>query len=78
MIIKVHLHTTLQRQTADGLVSRLEVELPIGSTITDLLDDLEIKMSPDALLLAVNGRVAQTDQTLVDQDVVNATGFKSA
>ena len=71
MIIKVHLHTTLQRQTADGLVSRLEVELPIGSTITDLLDDLEIKMSPDALLLAVNGRVAQIDQTLVDQDVVN-------
>ena len=71
MIIEVHLHTILQQQTADGLVNLLEVKLPSGSTISDLLTFLDIEMSADSLLMAVNGRVAKIDQILVDQDTVN-------
>jgi len=66
-----HLHTVLQRQTPEGLIRRLEVELPGGSRVADLMAALEITMPEDALLLAVNGRVAATDTVLQDGDQVN-------
>jgi len=69
--VTVHLHTTLQRQTPEGLIRRLEVELPGGSRVADLLADLEITLSMDALLLAVNARVAEPEQILQDGDQVN-------
>ena len=71
MKVTVHLHTTLQRQTPEGLIRRLEVELPGGSRVADLLADLEITLSMDALLLAVNARVAEPEQILQDGDQVN-------
>lgn len=69
--ITVHLHTILQRQTSEGLVSRLEVEIPTGSSVADLLNFLEIDLEPEHLLLAVNGRVADLHQTLHAGDQVN-------
>ena len=71
MKITVHLHTILQRQTPQGLVNQLEVSLPANSTLEGLLQYLEINMDPDALLLAVNGRVAELNQTLQEGDKVN-------
>ncbi|MCK4977161.1 MAG: MoaD/ThiS family protein [Anaerolineales bacterium] len=71
MKITVHLHTILQRQTPEGLVNRLEVSLPSNYTLEDLLQFLEIDLDPDALLLAVNGRVAELNQTLQEGDRVN-------
>lgn len=71
MIVTVHLHTILQRQTPDGIVDRLEVALPQGSTLADLLRQVGVEMNPDALLLAVNGRVADLDALLSQGDRIN-------
>ena len=50
---------------------RLEVNLPDGSRLVDLLGTLEITMPLDLLLLAVNGRVAEVEQVLKEGDQVN-------
>lgn len=71
MKVSVHLHTILQRQTPQGLIRRLEVELPGGSRVADLLKTLEIALPVEALMLAVNGRVAEPETTLQDGDEVN-------
>jgi molybdopterin converting factor small subunit len=71
VIITVHLHTILQRPTPEGLVDRLEVTLPPGSSLEALINHLEIELELDALLLAVNGRMADADQMLADGDRVN-------
>ena len=69
--VTVHLHTILQRQTVQGLVSRLEVELPTNSTLADLLQLLAIELSPEHLLLVINGRMANLNQPLQQNDQVN-------
>ena len=71
MKVTAHLHTILQRQTPEGLIRRLDVELPGGSCVADLLAVLEITMPLDALLLAVNGRVAAPETPLREGDQVN-------
>lgn len=71
MKVTVHLHTILQRQTPDGLQERLDVTLPPGSTVADLIQHLSIGLAPAALLVAVNGRVATLDHPLHDGDQVN-------
>lgn len=69
--LTVHLHTVLQRQTPDGLVNRLSVSLPAGSTLTDLIRFLEIDFPADSMLHVVNGRLAELDQILQDGDRVD-------
>jgi sulfur carrier protein ThiS len=69
--VTVFLHTILQRQTTDGMVGRLEVELPADSTLVDLLQHLSIELSPEHLLLVVNGHVADLEQPLQHNDQVN-------
>ena len=71
MIVTVHLHTILQRQTPEGLVDRLDVNLPSGVTLAGLLQQLEIELAPEFLLLVINGRVASLDDILQDGDEVN-------
>ena len=48
MVVTVQLHTILQRQTPQGPVSRLELALPDGSTVGDVLNNLNIDMDPEA------------------------------
>lgn len=69
--VTVHLHTILQRQTPDGLVSRLELEIPSGSSLADLLQYLAIDLEPEHLLLVINGRMAELNRTLHTGDQVN-------
>ncbi len=71
MRLDVHLHTILRRPSPDGPISRLEVSLPEGSTLGDLLQHLEIELPPESLLTAVNGRTAVLDQFLQNGDKVN-------
>lgn len=71
MNITVHLHTILQIETPHGTIGQLEVTLPQDSTLADLLDQLEIDMQPEALLLVVNGRMAELEQPLREGDQVN-------
>ena len=65
--VTVHLHTVLQRQSPDGPVRRLEVELPPAATVATLLHQLEIDY-PEPLLVVVNGRQAKQDHVLRDGD----------
>lgn len=71
MLIKVQLHTILQRQTPQGSISQVELELPEGSTLADVLAALEVKLPEEALLLVVNGRMADLDTRLQDGDYLN-------
>lgn len=71
MIVTVHLHTILQRQTPEGLVDRLDVNLPSGVTLAGLLQQLEIELAPEYLLLVINGRVADLDDIIREGDEVN-------
>jgi molybdopterin converting factor small subunit len=65
--VTVHLHTVLQR----GSKSQIQQELPAGATVGSLLDLFEIEMPLEALLLVVNGRHAEPEQTLQDGDEVH-------
>jgi sulfur carrier protein ThiS len=71
MKIEVQLHTTLRRQTPEGILDNLVVELPEGSLLADLLDHLDLGLDPDSILLVLNGRTAALDQELSNGDVVN-------
>jgi sulfur carrier protein ThiS len=71
VMIHVQLHTILQRESADGLVDRLDLEMPDGSSFQDLLAILDIKLAPDSLLLVVNGRMADIDQLFAPGDQVH-------
>jgi sulfur carrier protein ThiS len=71
MKITVHLHSILQRKTPQGLQRKLEVELPEGSTIRDLVETLDIEIDPEHLSLALNGRVTRLEQVLEDGDKVH-------
>jgi len=71
MIVSVQLHTILQQQTPEGLVRSIEVSLPADCTIADLIAHLGIKLTPDALMIAVNGRVADVHQRLSSGDHIN-------
>ncbi len=71
MVVVVHLHTILQRQGPQGLISRLVVELPAGSDLAAVLRLLDIQTDPEELLLVVNTRTANPDQVLNDGDEVH-------
>ena len=71
MNISVHLHTILQRQTSEGIVNRLDLNLSTDATLADLLAFLEVELAPEALLLVVNGRTAELTQELEDGDQVH-------
>jgi sulfur carrier protein ThiS len=71
LIITVHFHTILQRHTPQGAVRELDIEIPDGSSVGDLLRALEIELSPDALLLVVNGRLVEEQNILQPGDRVN-------
>lgn len=71
MLVTVHLHTILQKQTDQGLLDRLQIHLPEGTRLAELLVELDIELSPESLLLAVNGRIAEPGQVLEDGDQVN-------
>jgi sulfur carrier protein ThiS len=71
LTVTVHLHTTLQRPTPKGPLRRLEVTLPDGSTLADLLDHLALPRRDDSVLLVINGRQAEPEDVLRDTDEVH-------
>ena len=71
MKVSIHLHTILQTQTPNGMVRRVDLVLREGSTVADVLMILGVPMEADSLLIAVNGRVADIDHLLINNDEVN-------
>ncbi len=68
MNVTVRLHANLRRQTAQGMVDRLAVELPEQATAADLLAALQLDARPEAVVLLVNRRYAELAQTLHPTD----------
>lgn len=71
MVITVHLHTRLQRQTPTGPQQNLELSVPQGTILKDLLDQLHVPYEEDAVFLVVNGRQVDINQPLKDGDEVD-------
>jgi molybdopterin converting factor small subunit len=71
MKITVHLHTVLQRSTPEGLRSKLEMDVPDGTTIGDVYTALDLTLGVEHLLLMMNGKLAELDQPLADGDEVH-------
>lgn len=71
MRVTVHLHTTLQRQTPQGPLRRLELSLAEGATLAEVLRQLAIVPRGDAILLVVNGRQVEAAQPLADGDEIH-------
>lgn len=70
MIVVVRLHTILRRQTPEGVVDRLELELEPGATVSTVVQQLGIALGSTGLLLVVNGEIVKPDQPLADGDEV--------
>lgn len=68
--VTVHLHTILQRTTLEGTQRKVVMELQDNARANDLYELLKIELHPDAVILAVNGRIAAPDQLLMDGDHV--------
>ena len=71
MIVNVHLHTLLQRPSPNGLIRQLEVELPTGATLEELLKREGIIVDTENFLLVVNNRNVEPDHILKDGDDVD-------
>jgi sulfur carrier protein ThiS len=53
------------------MVRRLEVILPPGCTLADLLTSLDISDDAESLLFVINGKIANEASELNDKDVVD-------
>ena len=71
MIVNIQLHTLLQRPSPNGLIRRMEVELPPGATLQELLTRQGIIVDSENFLLVVNSRNVELDQVLNDGDDVD-------
>ncbi|MGB3400321.1 MAG: MoaD/ThiS family protein [Candidatus Deferrimicrobiaceae bacterium] len=70
MIVTVRLHTILRRKTPEGIIDRVELELPDGASAASVLESLGMGLRGENLLLVVNGRIVQPEHGLVDGDEV--------
>jgi len=70
MVVTVRLHTTLRRETPEGIVDRLKLDLAPGATMRTVAEALGISLRDDAILLVVNGRIADVDTALAEGDEV--------
>jgi sulfur carrier protein ThiS len=70
MVVHVRLHTTLRKETPQGIVDRVDLELEPGSTLAEVLDRLEIRPRGGSVLMAVNGNLVKKDFVLSDGDQV--------
>ena len=71
MIIKVYLHTILQRQTSQGLISQIDENLDPGSKVADLVHKLGIQLDADELLIVINGHAVDLDSEVKEGDQVH-------
>jgi molybdopterin converting factor small subunit len=70
MVVSVRLHTTLRRDTPEGVIDRMTLELSPRATVQTVLDALGISVRDDAILLVVNGRIAEITTALTEGDEV--------
>nr|NIU55630.1 hypothetical protein [Phycisphaerae bacterium] len=66
-----YLHSTLIEYSTDGKTRKFKVTLPQNSRLKDLMTNLGIDQNNQLLLLAVNGKVADEEQILKQNDSVH-------
>ena len=71
MKIEVQLHTTLQKQTSEGMQRCIDLEMPEGSTIRDIMERLALELAPEHLLLVVEGKVVEEGYVLREGEKVS-------
>lgn len=71
MVITVNLHTLLQNVTAEGRTSRVTLDLPAGTPVQSVLEQLNIALPLEDLLLAVNGKVVPPEYVLEEGDTLD-------
>jgi sulfur carrier protein ThiS len=70
MIVHVRLHTTLRKETPQGIIDRVDLELDPGATVADVLTRLEIQPRGGSVIMEVNGNLAKAGHVLQDGDRV--------
>jgi sulfur carrier protein ThiS len=68
MVVTVRLHTILRRQTPEGIVDRLMLDLDPGTTVAAVLEQLGIQLEGESILLVLNGRFVAPEVALADGD----------
>jgi sulfur carrier protein ThiS len=68
MRIHVRLHTNLRKETPEGVVDRLELELPEGATVAQAKAGLDLDRRARTVLTVVNGKIRPGDHVLADGD----------
>jgi sulfur carrier protein ThiS len=68
MVVTVRLHTILRRQTPEGIVDRLTLDLDPGTTVAAVLEQLGIQLEGESILLVLNGRFVAPEHALADGD----------
>ena len=68
MRITVRLHTILRKETPEGIVDRVEWDLPEGASVAEAVAQLAIERRPRTMLLVVNGKIVPEDRLLAEGD----------
>jgi len=71
LIVHVRLHTALQRVSVDGRTGTVELDLPPGACVRDVLDRMNLVSDDEALLLVLNHRMVEPETTLADGDTLD-------
>jgi len=71
LIVHVRLHTALQRVSADGRTGTLELVLPPGACVRDVLDRMNLVADDEALLLVLNRRMVEPEAALAEGDTLD-------
>ena len=70
MKVRVRLHTILRRETPEGIVDTLDLELEPSASVQSVIDRLAIRLKGESILLVVNGRIVAKEQLLAEGDEV--------
>jgi sulfur carrier protein ThiS len=68
MRITVRLHTILRRETPEGIIDRLTLDLPQGADVSEAVRRMEFPVRPRTMLTVVNGKIVPEDHVLADGD----------
>jgi sulfur carrier protein ThiS len=71
MIIHINLHTILQKQKNKSRLERIDMVVPDGTTVEDLLKRLEITLPEDALLVIIKNHVYDHKHELSNGDYID-------
>jgi sulfur carrier protein ThiS len=69
--VVVHLHTIYQMKTEQGLIRRVEYELPSDLPVSHLLKDLRITITPENTLIVVNGKIESSSYKMKPNDDIH-------